>query len=128
MPKYTDLNLAVNKKHPITGDIGRLYDATAINNAIKNLLFTKKGTIPHNRFKGTNLWKLLGELNTAVTRHLIKTEIQQTIIDHEPRVRLLDVKVESDTVNENQVNIGIYYLILAVSQQSQLELSLSLNR
>jgi phage baseplate assembly protein W len=128
MAKYVDLSTSINTKHPISGDIGKLTDSIAINNAIKNLLFTRKGTIPHNRYKGTDLWKLLGEMNTAITRHNIKLQIEQTILDFEPRVKLLAVLVEKDEQDENKVNIAIGYSIIATNQQAVLQLDLSLNR
>lgn len=127
---YTDLSLKVEAKHPISGDIGRLFDSTAINTAIKNLLFTKKGTIPFNRFKGTNLWKLVGEMNTAIVRHQAKTEVQECLINFEPRINVIQVDVYQGAVDtdENSLFIKIVYSIKSTNSLGELDVKIDLNR
>ena len=127
MAKYVDINLDIDAKHPITGDIGRLTDAQAINVSIRNLLFTRKGTIPWNRFKGTDLWKLIGETNTTLIRHIARDDIRNCLSRWEPRINLIDVTVDAGET-ENHLKIAIIYSIKGTGTRHDFEMDLSLNR
>jgi phage baseplate assembly protein W len=124
---YTDLSFEIDTKHPITGDIPRLINQSAINNSLKNLLLTPFGSIPHNRAKGSNLYKLIGELNTAILRHEIKSEVDFVIKTQEPRVQLIDTNVV-EVQGGNGIVINIIYAIKSTGQISKLDINLTLNR
>lgn len=124
---YTDLSLDLDIKHPLTGDIPRLQDVTSINNSLKNLLLTPLGSIPHNRSKGSNLHKLIGELNTAILKHEVRTEVSFVVKTQEPRVNLLDTLVR-ETDNGNGIIIDVIYSIKSTGKSAKLELNLTLNR
>ena len=125
---YADLNVDLSVRHPITNDITRVFDTAAINNSIRNLLFTKRGTIPFSREKGTNLWRLVGELNTVRLRNSIQSEIYETIVTQEPRVNLIDVSVEQDRSNPNALNVNVVYSIKQSGQRGNFYMNLALNR
>ena len=127
MSKFIDLDLELENKNPITGDINAIKDFSAINRSIKNLLFTKIGTIPWARGKGTGLWKLIGELNTPLLWMQLKIEITNAIISQEPRVTLDDVRVGMGT-NNNECAIEIDYTMRGSSTRNTLEIDLALNR
>jgi phage baseplate assembly protein W len=124
---YSDLSFDIDTKHPITGDTPRLINQSAINNSLKNLLLTPFGTVPHDRAKGSNLYKLIGELNTAILKHEVKTEVDFVIKTQEPRVELLDTLVLDDQTG-NGIIINVIYRIKSSGQISKLDINLTLNR
>jgi phage baseplate assembly protein W len=124
---YSDLSFDIDTKHPITGDTPRLINQSAINNSLKNLLLTPFGTVPHDRSKGSNLYKLIGELNTAILKYEVKTEVDFVIKTQEPRVELLDTLVLDDQTG-NGIIINVIYRIKSSGQISKLDINLTLNR
>jgi phage baseplate assembly protein W len=60
---------------------------------------------------GSNVRGLLFELTTPLTSVYIKDSIIDLLVNHEPRIRLQDVKVRDDSEN-NGYNITLEYIIL----------------
>jgi len=125
MAQYTDIDLNVSKKHPITNDIGRLQDQACVKNSIKNLILTKVRTIPHKREKGSNIYGAIGELNVAILHYEIQSEIEFIISQYEPRAKLLDVVVNGE---ENSLSIRIIFAMNNGSSDTPIALDLALNR
>lgn len=70
-------------------------DAAAINNAIKNILFTPKGSLPGKPTFGSDLYKVLFSPLDSVTKSIMKRYIKEALRDWEKRITVYDVEVEA---------------------------------
>ena|SRR5690348_10497964 len=78
------------KPHPITGDLGLMFDVNCIKNSLKNLILTNK----YERLDpniGTNVDKLLFENSIGTTVAVLQSYIKNTVENYEKRVQLIDV-------------------------------------
>jgi hypothetical protein len=109
-PDYKDLDLDFFK-HPTTKDVVKKVGADAIKRSVRNLVMTNFYERPFNPMLGSNVRGLLFELTTPLTSVYIKDSIIDLLVNHEPRIRLQDVKVRDDSEN-NGYNITLEYIIL----------------
>ena len=114
---FKDISLSF-KKHPITDDLLVLKNEDAIKRSVQNLVRIQLGEVFFNRLLGTKISGSLFELATSNYIDPIKSEIDTTIKNFEPRVRLTDVKVIS-TPDDNAIDITIFYDIIGLSAPSQ---------
>ncbi len=114
---FKDISLSF-KKHPVTDDILVLKNEDAIKRSVQNLVRIQLGEVFFNRLLGTKISGSLFELATSNYIDPIKSEIDTTIKNFEPRVRLTDVKVIS-TPDDNAIDITIFYDIIGLSAPSQ---------
>jgi phage baseplate assembly protein W len=107
MARYTDINLLFTP-NPITEDLTVVSDDRAIGQSLKNLILTDFHERPFAPFKGGNIRAMLFENPSTMVTQQIKTSVQDTIKNYEPRV-LLDSVVVDYTPDEHAINITIYY-------------------
>jgi|694.fasta_scaffold01724_14 phage baseplate assembly protein W len=103
-----DLNFGAN---PVTKDVNRKVGDRAIVTAVKNLILLNYFEKPFNPSIGSNVRRLLFEPMTAETGILLQKEIELTIANYEPRVKLRNVYVQSDYDNQGY-NITIEFFIV----------------
>jgi len=96
--------------HPISKRAIVRKDADAVNNAIQNIVFTRRGTRPFNLEFGTTVPELLFRPIDHITTALIRDEIEEGINRFEPRVRDLDVEVIPDSAG-NAYTVNIRYVM-----------------
>jgi phage baseplate assembly protein W len=120
--QYRDLDLSL-ALHPIRKDIIPLKDDRAIRNAVKNLLLTNFYERPFNHGIGANLRALLFEPADAITRMAIEDNVRRTIQDHEPRVKILDVRV-NNLEDQNAYNLLVRFLIKEYDTKEEVEILL----
>ena len=120
---FKDLSV-VFKKHPVTDDLVTVKDKVAIAQSISNLLQTNNGERPFNPALGSNVYNLLFEPVDRITAAAIRSEIRDTILNFEPRVKLQDVNV-STTSDDLGYNITVSFSVIGINVPPQ-ELSLSL--
>ena len=82
---YKDINITF-KKHPVTNDVVVSKDASAIKQAIVNLLLTNKGERLMNPEYGSDIRRYLFEPLDYGTSALVKQNIVTTIGRFEPRI------------------------------------------
>ena len=82
---FKDINITF-KKHPVTGDIVVSKDASAIKQAIVNLLLTNRGERVFQPDYGSNIRSQLFEPLDYATAASIKSSILYTIAKFEPRI------------------------------------------
>ena len=114
---FKDISLSF-KRHPVTNDIIPLKNEDAIKRAVQNLVRIQLGEVFFNNLLGTRISGALFELANGEYVDPIKNEIETTITNFEPRVRLTDVKVESYP-DRNCLDIAIYYDIVGQNSPSQ---------
>ena len=104
--------------NPMNDDLIPLMNTTAIARSIRNLVFTQRGDVPFNPVLGSRVNELLFEPMDNITTIAIKEEIQDTITNFEPRVKLEEVQVTPD-FDENQYDIIIKYIIIGIDVDVQ---------
>lgn len=104
--------------NPMNDDLIPLMNTTAIARSIRNLVFTNRGDVPFNPVLGSRVNELLFEPMDNITTIAIKEEIQDTITNFEPRVKLEEVQVTPD-FDENQYDIIIKYIIIGIDVDVQ---------
>lgn len=117
-----DLNFIAN---PVTGDVSRKHDETAIKQAVKNLILTNHYERPFHPEIGSQINSLLFEPFTPLLQGMIEQAIINTITNHEPRVNLLGV-----VANLNPDNHTVYVTITfqIVNTERPLTVDLTLQR
>ena len=114
---FKDISLSF-KKHPITDDLLVLKNEDAIKRSVQNLVRIQLGEVFFNRLLGTKITGSLFELASSNFIDPIKSEIETSISNFEPRVKLTDVKVKS-TPDANSLDVSIFYDIIGLSAPTQ---------
>lgn len=79
--------------HPVRGDLTRAVDVAAINQSLRNLVFTNKYERFYKPDLGGNVTQTLFENLDAHREEIIKSNIEETIRNYEKRVTNLEVTV-----------------------------------
>lgn len=116
--------LAVN---PFSKDLAAKKDEEAVKESIKNLILTDKGERLMQPYLGGNIRALLFENITPAVTKMIQEQIRTTIETYEPRASLIDVNVLS-SIDENKVEVGIYFYINNVVEPIALSVFLERTR
>ena len=106
---FKDVNITF-KKHPVTNDVVVSKDASAIKQAIVNLLLTNKGERPFNPDFGSDIREYLFEPLDYGTSTGLKTKIAGVIDKFEPRIGIVRLDVYPND-NENGFDIELVYQI-----------------
>jgi len=114
---FKDISLSF-KKHPVTNDILVLKNEDAIKRSVQNLVRINFGEVFFNRLLGTNVTGSLFELANSDFTDPMKSEIETTLKNFEPRVRLTDVGFIS-TPDKNSLEVSIFYDIIGLSAPTQ---------
>ena len=107
---FKDLNITF-KKHPVTNDIVVSKDASAIKQAIVNLLLTNKGERLMNPTYGSDIRSYLFEPMDFGTANQIKNNIRDTIETFEPRIRVLQISA-TPNFDDNGFDITMTYNVI----------------
>ena len=91
--RYTDLDLTFTM-HPIKKDIVLSVDDQAVIRSVRNLILTNHFERPFHPEIGSNVRKLLFEPISPLTANYLQREIEDTIKNFEPRVKLQQVVVQ----------------------------------
>ena len=110
---FKDLNITF-KKHPVTNDVVVSKDASAIKQAIVNLLLTNKGERLMNPEYGSDIRRYLFEPLDYGTSALVKQNIVTTIGRFEPRISVQEIVSRPDFEN-NGFEITMTYSIVGTS-------------
>ena len=94
-------------------DLVALRNENAIARSIRNLVMTIPGERPFNPVLGSNVYQLLFENFDDQTAYAIKTEIENSIRNFEPRVDLSDVQVTAN-VDNYEFDVVIRYIIVGI--------------
>ena len=99
--------------NPINNDVIVTRNENAIARAIRNLVFTIPGEKPFEPLVGSNINNLLFENLDRITASSIQSEIENTINNFEPRVRLNSVEVTPNFDN-NEFDCIVNYDIVGI--------------
>ena len=104
--------------NPLTDDLIAIKNQTAISRSIRNLVLTAPGERFFNNDLGSRVNELLFENVDDLTAASVKSEIENTIKNFEPRVKLLTTRVSAN-LDSNEFDVIITYEIIGIDAQSQ---------
>ena len=91
--RYIDLDLTFTK-HPVKKDLVLSVDDKAVVRSVRNLVLTNHYERPFHPEIGSNVRKMLFEPISPLTANYLQREIEDTIRNFEPRVRIQQVIVQ----------------------------------
>ena len=107
---YIDISLAFEPS-PINDDITVMTNASAIDNALRNLIMFVTSEVPFQRNIGSHVTSYLFDTIDEGTASLLRIEIERTIRFSEPRVELQEVTIEPQP-DQTQFVCSITYRIV----------------
>jgi phage baseplate assembly protein W len=113
-------------KTPVGNQLARVTNEHAVMQSLKNLIRTNLGERLFQPTVGSDVMATLFELNTDEARDSLELFINNTVENNEPRVNLLQTIVNTDNINENQIEITLIYNL--INNPTELTLNLVLKR
>ena len=114
---FKDISLSF-KKHPVTNDIISLTNENAIKRSDRNLVETINQERFFNPLTGSHVKETQIEQADSGLLTTIKTQIETTINNFEPRVALTDVSCVHPP-NTNNLEVSVSYDIIGQEAQPQ---------
>jgi len=114
---FKDLSMTF-KRNPLNDDLIALKNETAIARSIRNIVFTVPGERFFDNNFGSNISRVLFENVDNISASAIRQEIIQSVLNYEPRVDLIDVKILPD-LDSNEFNATITYEIIGADVPPQ---------
>ena len=116
---FKDISLSF-KRNPLTDDIITISNETAIARSIRNIVYTQYGEKFFNPRFGSDIQNALFENLDEITSSVIRDKIRASIINYEPRARLIRVDV-SPNYDGNEFNVAIVFEIIGIDINSQVQ-------
>lgn len=107
--RYSDLDLTFTK-HPVSNDVVLSIDDQAVIRSVRNLVLTNHYERPFHPEIGSNVRKMLFEPISPLTANYLQREIEDTIKNYEPRVRLNYVIVQIEPDQNYYMAIVNFYI------------------
>ncbi len=104
--------------NPLTDDLIAIKNQTAIARSLRNLVLTAPGERFFNNNLGSRVSELLFENMDDLTASSIKSEIENTVTNYEPRVNLLSTKVSANP-DSYEFDVIITYEIIGIDAKPQ---------
>ena len=114
---FKDISLSF-KRHPVTNDILALTNEDAIKRSVRNLVETINEERFFNPLIGSQVKDSLFELPDNQVRATLKSQIENSILNFEPRVDLTDVIVNHPN-DTNDLEVTISYDIIGQESSPQ---------
>ena len=114
---FKDISMSF-QVNPLTDDLIAIKNQTAISRSIRNLVLTSPGERFFNNDLGSRVNDLLFESIDDITASSIKSEIENTLNNNEPRVKLLSTKVSANP-DSYEFDVIITYEIVGIDAEAQ---------
>lgn len=96
---YKDLGSTIPSTH---------VDEAAIKNSIRNIILTRKGSVPGKPNFGSNIYKIIFELSSPLTTTIASNYVYEALAEFENRIDITDVDV--NFIEEyNKMTIDVHY-------------------
>lgn len=83
-------------------------DEAAIKNSIRNIILTRKGSLPGKPEFGSNIYKILFELSSPLTMTIASNYVYEALAEFENRIDITDVDV--NFIEEySKITINVHY-------------------
>jgi len=107
---FKDISLSF-KRHPVTNDILALRNEDAIKRSVRNLVETINEERFFNPLIGSRVRESLFEVPDNTIRATLKAQIENSILNFEPRVNLTDVIINHPN-DTNDLEVTVAYDII----------------
>ena len=107
---FKDISLSF-KRHPVTNDILALTNEDAIKRSVRNLVETINEERFFNPLLGSRVREGLFEVPDNTIRATLKSQIENSILNFEPRVNLTDVIINHPN-DTNDLEVTVVYDII----------------
>ena len=107
---WKDLNLNFTR-HPTTNDVIKLEGVNAVKSSVRNLFNLNHYEKPFHPEIGSNVRDMLFEPMTPLTEVFLAKKIEEVLINHEPRVRLVRVNVNSNP-DQNRYRVWMEFYVV----------------
>ncbi len=124
---FKDISMSF-QSNPLNNDLIAIKNVNAITRSIRNIVLTTPGEKFFDPDFGSNVSKLLFENVDDITASQIQEEIEFSINNYEPRVKLLSVEVNPDFDNNLFDTIITYEVVGADVPPQALEFALQSTR
>ena len=108
--RFKDISLSF-KRHPVTNDILALTNEDAIKRSVRNLVETVNEERFFNSLIGSHVRESLFEIPYNTIRATLRTQIENSILNFEPRVNLTDVIINHPN-DTNDLEVTVAYDII----------------
>ena len=108
--RFKDISLSF-KRHPVTNDILALTNEDAIKRSVRNLVETVTEERFFNSLIGSHVRESLFEVPDNTIRATLRTQIENSILNFEPRVNLTDVIINHPN-DTNDLEVTVAYDII----------------
>ena len=109
---FKDISLSFTR-HPVTNDITVLKNEDAIKKSVMNLCRTSINERFFNPLIGTRIGQSLFEINDHDIAEFLEQDIENTLNNYEPRIKVKSVNSES-ILDSNELNIKVEYDIVGL--------------
>ena len=124
---FKDISMTF-QSNPLNNDLIAIKNVNAIARSVRNIVLTTPGEKFFDPDFGSNVSKLLFENVDDITASQIRQEIEFSINNYEPRVKLINVEVIADNDNASFDTIITYEVIGANVPPQALEFALQSTR
>ena len=114
---FKDISLSF-KRHPVTNDILALTNEDAIKRSVRILVETINEERFFNHLIGSHVRESLFEVPYNTIRATLRTQIENSILNFEPRVNLTDVIVDHPN-DTNDLQVIVSYDIIGQESSPQ---------
>ena len=114
---FKDISMTF-QANPLNNDLIGLKNENAIARSVRNIVFTLPGEKFFDEDFGSNISQSLFENIDEISAAEITDEIEQSLINYEPRINLLQVRAFPNFDN-NQFDVRIIYEIIGASVPPQ---------
>ena len=114
---FKDISMTF-QSNPLNSDLITLKNESAIARSVRNIVFTLPGEKFFNENFGSRVSKSLFENIDEISASIIQDEIENSILNYEPRVELIEVKTNPNYDN-NEFNVTIIYKIIGADVPTQ---------
>ena len=108
--RYTDLDLFFGKKSS-NSDVSDVVDIQAVKRSIRNLVLTNIYEKPFHPEIASGVRGMLFELMTPLTALILSKQVEDVIINFEPRARLISVTSLPD-LDRNLYEVSIEFYVV----------------
>jgi phage baseplate assembly protein W len=116
----TDLN-----PHPVSGDIVRYVNETAVIRSIKNIILTDRGERLYQPAIGSSIKSMLFEPMSQGIADIMSNVIRDAISNYEPRAKVLSVSIDPDYEGHRYT---VTISIMVINREDPVTFNVSLTR
>ena len=114
---FKDISMSFGR-NPINNDLIAIKNNGAIARSLRNIVFTRPGEKFFNPNFGSRISESLFENVSGSVALAVRDEITRSVVNYEPRVDLIKVKVTPDYA-ENALNVAIVYFVTGIDSPPQ---------